>query len=45
MDNIDRLCRGKGPKLYIGPWALFEDVDWSEYKWTIMRVLNSKSHK
>ena len=25
-------CRGKGPKLYIGSWALFEDVDWSEYE-------------
>ena len=25
-------CRGKGPKLYIWPWALFKDVDWSEDK-------------
>ena len=23
-------CRDKDPKLYIGPWALAEDVDWSE---------------
>ena len=23
-------CRDKGPKLYIGPWALAEDVGWSE---------------
>ena len=25
-------CRDKGPKLYIGPWALAKDVDWSEDK-------------
>ena len=25
-------CRGKGPKLYIGPWALAEDIGWSEDK-------------
>ena len=23
-------CRDKGPRLYIGPWTLAEDVDWSE---------------
>ena len=27
--NNDK-CRDKGPKSYIGPWALAEDVDWSE---------------
>ena len=26
---IDK-CRGKGPKLYVWPWALSEDVDWSK---------------
>ena len=25
-----RLCRDRGPKLYIGPWALAEDGDWFE---------------
>ena len=38
-------CRGKGSELYIGLWALSEDVDWSEDEWTIARVLSSKSHK
>ena len=23
-------CSDKDPKLYIGPWALAEDVGWSE---------------
>ena len=23
-------CGNKGPNLYIGPWALFDDVDTSE---------------
>ena len=24
------FCRDKGQKLYIGPWTLAEDVDWSK---------------
>ena len=24
------ICKDKGPKLYIGPWALAENVGWSE---------------
>ena len=23
-------CRDKGPKSYIGPWPLSEDVEWSK---------------
>ena len=30
FDYHDNICRDKGQKLYIGPWALAEDVDWSE---------------
>ena len=25
-------CRGKGPGSYIGPWALSNDINWSEDK-------------
>ena len=28
MRNI--YCKDKSPKLYIGPWALADDFDWSE---------------
>ena len=28
--TFDYNCRVKGPKLYIGPWTLAEDVDWSD---------------
>ena len=28
--NFHYICKDKGPKLYIGPWVLAEDVDWSE---------------
>ena len=28
--NKYNFCRGKGPKLYIGPWTLSEDIDWSK---------------
>ena len=29
------MCGDKGPNLYIGPWALFGDVDMSEKGQTI----------
>ena len=29
---VHKQCRDKGPKLYIGPWALAENVGWSEDK-------------
>ena len=28
----DGICRDKSPKLCVGPWALAEDVGWSENK-------------
>ena len=31
-------CGGKDPNLYIGPWALFDDVDMSEEEKTIGEV-------
>ena len=43
--ETDFICRDKGPKLYSGPWALTDDFDWSEDKYTIVRVLSLESHK
>ena len=28
--HAQNICRDKGPKSYIGPWTLSENVDWSE---------------
>ena len=30
-------CRDKGPNLYIGPWALFDDIDASEEEYMMKR--------
>ena len=30
IEILKGYCRDKGQKLYIGPWTLAEDVDWSE---------------
>ena len=38
-------CRDKGPKSYIGPWALFEDVEWTEEEQIVIRGSNLKSHE
>ena len=38
-------CRDKGPKSYIGPWVLSEDVEWSEKGQIVIRGSNLKSHK
>ena len=42
---IKEGCRDKGPGLYIGPWAFFEDVEWSEKEQIIIRGSNLKSHE
>ena len=43
MRNI--YCRDKSLKLYIGPWVLADDFDWSEDEKTVVKVLSSESHK
>ena len=41
----DIICRDKGPKSYIGPWVLSEDVEWSEERQIFSRYSNLKSHE
>ena len=38
-------CRDKGPKSYIGPWPLSEDMEWSEEGQIVIRGSNLKSHE
>jgi len=38
-------CRDKGPKSYIGHWALSEDVELSEERHIFSRCSNLKSHE
>ena len=38
-------CRDKGPKSYVGPWALSEDVEWFEERHIFSRCSNLKSHE
>ena len=38
-------CKGKGPRSYIGPWTLSEDVNKSEDKQIIMKYSQTKFHK
>ena len=38
-------CRDKGPKSYIGPWVLSEDVGWSEEEQIVIKDSNFKSHE
>ena len=35
----------RGPGVYIRPWALAEDVEWSENKQTIVKMEDSEPHK
>ena len=37
--------RDKGPRSYIGPWVLSEDIDMSENEQTTIRSSHLKSHK
>ena len=37
--------RVKGPKSYIGPWALSKDIGWSEEEQIVIRNSNLKSHE
>ena len=39
------FCKDKNPKLYIGPWALAEDVGWSEDEKIVVGVLCFASHE
>ena len=39
------ICRDKGPKSYIGPWVLSEDVKWFEEGQIVIRGSNLKSHE
>ena len=32
INYLSTICRGKGPKPYVRPWALFKDTNWSEGK-------------
>ena len=43
--NCLYCCRDKGLESYIGPWALFEDIEWTEEKQIIIKGLNLKPHK
>ena len=38
-------CKGKGPRSYIGPWALFKNINRSENKQIIMKYSQTKFHK
>ena len=38
-------CRCKGPRSYIGPWALSEEINRSEEKLLIMRYSQTKFYK
>ena len=42
---MNSTCRDKGPKSYIKPWALSEDVEWSEERHIFSRCSNLKSHE
>ena len=35
-------CRDKGPNLYSGPWALFDDIDASEEEYMIEEALERR---
>ena len=35
--KYDVYCKGKGPRSYIGPWALSENIDRSEEEQIIIR--------
>ena len=37
---INGCYRDKGPKSYIGHWALFEDVEWFEEGQIVIRISN-----
>ena len=28
----------RGPRMYVGPWALSEDILWSEDRYTVMKM-------
>ena len=38
-------CRGKGPRSYIGPWALSENINRSEDKQVIMKYSQTQLRK
>ena len=38
-------CGDNGPESYIGPWALSEDVEWTEEEQIVIRGSNLKSHE
>ena len=39
------MCRGKGLRSYIGPWALSEDINRSEDKQIIVKYSQTKFRK
>ena len=43
--NCKEYCRDKGPKSYIGPWALSEDIDRSKEEQIAIKSSQLKSHK
>ena len=45
LEFLRGYCRGRGPKSYIGPWALSGDINWSEEKQMIIRCSQTKSRK
>ena len=44
-NNNNNNCRDKGPKSYIGHWALSEEVEWFEEEQIVVKGSNSKSHE
>ena len=45
LEVLRGYCKGKGPKSYIGPWTLLDDINKSEEKQIIMRYPQTKFHK
>ena len=39
------FCWGKGPRSYIGPWVLSEDIDRSEEKQVVVKHFQLKSQR
>ena len=40
-----KYCKDKGTGSYIGPWAFFEDAEWSEKEQIVIGGSNLKSHE
>ena len=45
INNNNNNCKDKGPRSYIGPWALSEDIDRFEEDQIAIRGFQLRSHK